>query len=99
MRIRSLSDLERGEYEAFTQVGNEAELKLRRKEAKPLLISLCAVDEKGKLMLTKDQAKKLQRQDGGFVGVLFGYCLEHCFPTRPDKADDPVKNSEETDDA
>lgn len=95
VRIRSLTERERNEYEQFTQLGNEAQLKLKRKEAKLRLIQLCVVNEENQPMLSLDDAKRMQEQDGGFIGALFGQCLDHCL-MKTTELQDLEKNFEET---
>lgn len=95
-RIRSLSELERSDFETQTlRRDGDIELELV-KQSKRHLVALCVVDEVGKTLLNyPDDVEALKPIDGMVTGRLYDACRKHCGFERED-IEDLVKNSART---
>lgn len=77
VRIRSLTERERSEYELS---GTDASGKWKRDRAvamKVSLIALCVVDGEGNQVLSTSDATKLLEQDGSVTGLIYDECVRH----------------------
>lgn len=79
VRIRSLTELERSNYEAST-MGAKGEFKMSKlKQARRNLIALTVVDAAGDLLLNQPgDVKALEAKDGAITDAIFEQSLVHC---------------------
>ena len=79
VRIRSLTERERSNYEAemLDSKGNTRKVKLI--QARRRLIALTVVDSTGELLLNQpDDVKGLEDQDGSITDAIFEQAMLHC---------------------
>lgn len=78
MRIRSISDLDRIEYElAETNEEGEVDIQqLARRRAR--LVALCAVDDNGTRLFAESDVEKIARWDAGLLKRTYVECSRHC---------------------
>lgn len=79
VRIRSLTERERSNFEADIQ-GNKGEYKRAKiVQARRRLIALTVVDDSGNLLLNQpDDVKTLEEQDGAITDAIFAQAMIHC---------------------
>lgn len=78
MRIRSISDLDRIEYE-LAETNDEGEVDLQqlaRRRAR--LVALCAVDDNGTRLFAEGDVEKIARWDAGLLKRAYVECSRHC---------------------
>ena len=94
VRVRSLTERERSNYEADV-MGSKGEYSRNRMiKARRQLIALTVVDASGNLLLNQPgDIKTLQDQDGSITDAIFGQVLVHCGITQND-IEILVKNSD-----
>jgi len=72
VRIRSLTQLEREQYQAA--IFNDDQV---RSDAERQLVVRCLADEEGNLMLEQGDVKALRELDSADTAVLYDACLSH----------------------
>ena len=96
--IRSLSELERSEFEAWVAKGKGSARLVRMKRSRCKLITCCVVDPKTKQPVWSElHIPKLLQVDGRVTGRLFDAICDHVGFTEGD-LEELVKNSEKTQD-
>ena len=94
IRIRSLTERERSNYEADI-MGSKGEFrKTKLVQARRRLIALTVVDANGNLLLDQPgDVKALEEQDGAITDAIFDQAMVHC-GLRENDIEILVKNSE-----
>jgi len=81
VRIRSLKELERSQFERDYQGTDNPD---RQLEGKRALIAACVCNEDGEPLLTAADIAELAEHDGAFTGFLFDKCWKLCGFSRLD---------------
>lgn len=97
VRIQSLTERERSQYEAAVFSSRGGTNLSRMLDASRRLIVLCVVDGAGNRILTESDVPKLGDWDAADVSVLYVECAEHCGLNRSD-IEALAKNSDTTGD-
>ena len=96
VRLQSLSDRERSEYEAdyLYQDRTDAAAQERVKEGRRRLIVLCAVDAEGRRVFSDPDVAAMEEVDGAETSDIYDDAWQHCGFTRQRDRAAAVKNSE-----
>lgn len=77
-RIQSLTEKERSDYEAATEVAKSKETKAERtRDMKRRLIVLCVVDENNRPLLSMADIHALEKVDSQITSTIFNKCVDH----------------------
>lgn len=98
LRIRSLTEQDFSDYQAFFLDKNGKPVPARLKQATRVFISMCVVDGDGNRIITGDYVDRLKVWDAADAQFLYTECSQHA-GISTDDIEGLVKNLEETPDA
>lgn len=78
VRIQSLTEKEKAEWEASTLDKNGVVSKDKLKASRRKLVAMVVVDAEGKLVLTDDDVKALEAIDGNITNAIQFQAQAHC---------------------
>jgi hypothetical protein len=95
LRLRSLTEKDFADYQAFFVGKDGRTVPGRLKQATRIFISMCVVDEDGNRIITRDYVDQLSEWDAADSQYLYNECSRHA-GISTDDIETLVKNLEET---